>query len=247
MNAPSSRSPLAPVRSWPEELRDRYRAAGLWTDETFDEFVTDRTTRFADNLAVVGKDAHGNDHRWTYRDLAAQAEHAAGVLSGVGVREGDRVIVALPNVVEFAAFIAGCFRLGALPVFAQPGHREAELTQFCLLADAAALVVCGDTDGHDHLALTARVGELVQGRGGVPAAVVDVQDLPVAATEFVLPKPRPDDIAFLQLSGGTTGISKLIPARTPTTSTRCGRRQTSATSAPPRGCWWCSLPGTTSR
>ena len=39
---------------WPAEFAVRYREAGYWTGETFSDFVTDRTRRFADRLAVVG-------------------------------------------------------------------------------------------------------------------------------------------------------------------------------------------------
>ncbi|WP_110207173.1 (2,3-dihydroxybenzoyl)adenylate synthase [Nocardioides daejeonensis] len=217
------RSPLASVRSWPDEFRLRYRAAGLWHEETFADFLADRTDRFASRTAVVGVDAHGDEQRWTYRELAARAAHAARVLRDAGVREGDRVVLTLPNVVEFVAFVAGCFRMGALPVFAQPGHREAELTQFCLLSDAAALVLCGDTAGYDHRGLAERVTGELRRRGGTPPAVVDVQDpvtdgpalagRPAATTAPVTVRPgaSAEEVAFLQLSGGTTGISKLIP------------------------------------
>jgi len=206
------RSPLAAVRGWPEEFRARYREAGLWTEETHHRFIADRITRFAGNTALVGNDARGVEQRWSYAELAVEADRAAAVLHAHGVREGDRVVLALPNVVEFVAFVTGCFRLGALPVFAQPGHREAELTQFCLMADAAALVICGDVAGHDHRALAARVAEQVRERGGTPAALVDVQELTEPPSTVVAhPSAGAEEIAFLQLSGGTTGISKLIP------------------------------------
>lgn len=207
----SQRSRLPPVRGWPEEFRTRYREAGLWTDEVFADFLTDRTTRFSTNTAVVGRDAQGAEHRWTYADLAARADRAARTLRDAGVAEGDRVILALPNVVEFVAFVSGCFAMGAVPVFAQPGHREAELTQFCLRADAAALVVCGEVAGHDHRALARRVAASVATRGGVPPALLDVQQLPdpadpastyPATTDTAVARPgaTADDVALLQLA-----------------------------------------------
>lgn len=162
-------------RAFPAAYAERYRAAGYWTDETFAEFVVDRTTRFAARLAVVGVDAHGLTVRWTYADLADAADDWAERLAGAGVDPGDRVVVALPNVVEFVAVVLGCFRRGVVPVFAQPGHREAELTQFCRIADVVAVVVCGETDGFDHLALLERVGERLRERGLRAPVVVDVQ------------------------------------------------------------------------
>jgi len=165
------RSPVAPVHSWPEQERRRYRELGLWTGETFADFVEDRTTRFAARTALVARDAHGTERRWTYRELAEQSATAAARLAAAAVEPGDRVVVALPNVAEYAATILGLFRLGALPVFALGTHREAELSHFCDVADAAALVLCG-TDV-DAVALHAKVA----GRMTVaPPALVDVAD-----------------------------------------------------------------------
>ncbi|SKB04570.1 (2,3-dihydroxybenzoyl)adenylate synthase [Aeromicrobium choanae] len=202
------RSPLAPVRSWPEEARQRYRDLGLWTDETFADFVADRTTRFADRTAVVGRDAHGTELRWTYAELGRQANTAAHRLRRAGVAPGDRVVVALPNVVEYAAVVLGLFRMAALPVFALPTHRETELSHFCDVADAAALVLCGTdadpTDLHDKVSAHVSVA---------PPALVDVAgwDLAEEAEPAAPEHTSAEDVAFLQLSGGTTGLSKLIP------------------------------------
>jgi len=209
------RSPLAAVPTWPEEARARYRSLGYWTEETFADFVTERTTRYAERLAVVGEDAHGEQARWTYADLADRAERAAGRLCAVGVAPGDRVVVALPNIVEFVAVVLGAFRMGALPVFALATHREAELGQFCAVSDAAALVGCsGEVDLQD---LHTRVADVLAPYGVRPPALIDVASWDEAATaDTAIPAVPPaplgaEDVAFLQLSGGTSGTAKLIP------------------------------------
>lgn len=209
----SRRSPLAPVATWPPAARQRYREQGWWTDETFAEFVADRTARYADRTALVALDAHDREVRWTYADLARAADAAATRLRAHGVTAGDRVVVALPNIAEYVATVLGLFRAGALPVFAQPGHREAELTQFCAIADAAALVVRVGADGVDHRALHDRVTAGVRARGIEPPALVDVATWDDAGPAPAVPAPHvhAEEVAFLQLSGGTTGVAKLIP------------------------------------
>ena len=209
------RQPAAAYPTYPDDVRATYRRLGYWTQETFADFVADRTTRFADRTAVVGRRATGEEVRWTYAELAAQAELVARRLTALGVRPGDRVVLALPNVVEYVAAVCGLFRMGAVPVFALPTHRERELTQFCTLADAAALVVAGGEAGVDHVALHAEVSRLVGERGVEPPALVDVRTWSCAPEADLPPAPQApqgsESLAFLQLSGGTTGISKLIP------------------------------------
>lgn len=202
------RSPALPYPRHPEDLRRRYRQLGYWTDETFADFVLDRTERFAANTAVVGRDAHGVEVQWSYAALGQQADLASRRLASYGVVAGDRVVVTLPNIVEYVAVVLGLFRMGAVPVFAQPTHREIELTQFCAIADAAAVVVCGA----DHVGLHKLVADRLREQGVEPPALVDVQEWNEPIEQ---PVPAPDidseTLAFLQLSGGTTGISKLIP------------------------------------
>lgn len=203
-----ARSPLADSPTWPEEFRDRYRRLGHWLPETFDGWLRARTSEHAGRVAVIGTDAGRRPVRWTYGDLEDQIELWAGRFGGLGIRAGDRVVVQLPNIVEFVPVVFGLFRIGALPVFALPGHRERELAQFCRIADAAAHVVCGLADGVDFRGLHAVVAARLD--GVAPPLLVDVQRPPAAGA--AVPAPRePEEVGFLQLSGGTTGISKLIP------------------------------------
>jgi len=200
------------VRGWPAHLTERYRQLGYWTEETFAAFIEDRTERFAEREAVVGLDAHGSSQHWSYAELGRRAWATATYLRDLGIEPGDRVVVALPNIVEYLEMVLGLFRLGAVPVFALPGHRELELTQFCALSDAAALVVAGGSSDVDHQALHATVSAAVADRGITPPLLIEVtQTQPTQVGDVAMPSISAEQIAFLQLSGGTTGVSKLIP------------------------------------
>ena len=174
----------------------------------------------------------------------------------------DRVVVALPNVADFVAVVLGLFRLGALPIFALPTHRELELTQFCVTADAAAMVVATD----DLAGLHAVVAECVHDQGVEPPLLIDVRGWgdslrrgpgasrggPAGRAEDVASRGGPagravEDVAFLQLSGGTTGTAKLIPrTAAPRTCPRSAPSRwagpSSPTPSPPRSAP-CSAPG----
>ena len=92
---------------WPEEFAHTYREAGYWTGETFPAFLRERATRFAEHTAVV--DGH---NRWTYAELDRRADSLATGLARLGVAEGDRVVVHLPNTATLLEVIFALFRLG---------------------------------------------------------------------------------------------------------------------------------------
>ncbi len=218
-----ARSPLERVRGWPDDVAARYRDLGLWTEETLREFWSRCTTSYADREAVVGRDAHGHEVRLTYADVAVRSRAAAQWLWTNGVRPGDRVVLTLPNRVEFVAALGGIVSLGAIPIFGLPAHRESELSAFCVIADVAAIVADSRSTGVDEWRrLVDAVAVKVAGSGVRVPVHLDVlsDELPSAVEDSasfddllaeVAQAQSADQIALLQLSGGTTGIPKLIP------------------------------------
>ncbi|GCD42407.1 (2,3-dihydroxybenzoyl)adenylate synthase [Streptomyces paromomycinus] len=203
--------------AWPAEFAERYRAAGWWRGETFGQMLRDRAAAHPDRVAVV--DPAGEGRRWTYAELDRRATRLAAGLHARGIVRGDRVVVQLPNVAEFFEVIFALFRLGALPVFALPAHRETEIRYFCEFTGAAAYVIAAEHGGYDYRALAATVRDDVPGlrhvfvTGGDPGPFEALADVPADPASDPAPwdEPAPDDLAFLQLSGGSTGVPKLIP------------------------------------
>ncbi|NHC45395.1 (2,3-dihydroxybenzoyl)adenylate synthase [Motilibacter aurantiacus] len=195
---------------WPVEFAERYRASGYWTGETFGSMLRDLAARHGDRVAVVD-----GDRRWTYAELDERADQVAAGLHRLGIRPRDRVVLQLPNVAEFFEVVFGLWRVGALPVFALPAHRSNEITYFCSFTEAVAYVVPGRHGGFDYRGLAG------EARAAAPTLrhVIVVGDAPgdftaledVRAEARPLPAPAPSDVAFLQLSGGSTGVPKLIP------------------------------------
>ena len=213
-----------PEEFFPREFAEKYRAAGYWTHDTFAEFASTLAQRFGNAEAVVGRDHAGNDVRLTFYDLdAATAKFAAG-MAARDIRPGDRVLVQLPNITDYAVIVFGLFRLGAIPVFCLPAHRESEIEHFISASKASAFITVGEFGGFDHRELARRVlGNLAE-RGEIEWPLVIVADSDPG--EFVSlgqvcdsevigggdpATPDPEGLAFLQLSGGTTGTPKLIP------------------------------------
>ncbi|MEV0009941.1 (2,3-dihydroxybenzoyl)adenylate synthase [Streptomyces sp. NPDC047973] len=199
--------------TWPAEFAERYRAAGHWRGETFGGVLSERAAAHPDRVAVV--DPAGTRRAWTYAELDERASRLAAGFAARGIAPGDRVVVQLPNIAEFIEVVFALFRIGALPVYALPAHRETEIGYFCSFTEAVAYVVPERHAGFDHLALASRVKErtptlkhvFVVGEPGEHTALSDVPCDPVDTGHT----PQPGDLAFLQLSGGTTGVPKLIP------------------------------------
>ncbi|MDR6993060.1 AMP-binding protein [Luteimonas sp. 3794] len=200
-----------PLRqTWPDDFVARYRAAGHWRGETFPGFLRERATRFADAIAVVG-----GDTRWSYAQLWAEAERIAAGLLARGLAPGDRVVVQLGNMPEFIAVVCALLRAQLVPVYALPAHRLTEVAHFARKAEASAYVCAERLDAFDYRTLAREL----QAEVPVVRHVFVVGD----AAEFVsiasldgprdaLPgDPDPQSVAFLQISGGSTGLSKLIP------------------------------------
>ncbi|MFE9097121.1 (2,3-dihydroxybenzoyl)adenylate synthase [Streptomyces sp. NPDC007264] len=214
---PASTPPAGPKEpadapTWPAEFAERYRAAGHWRGETFGQMLRARAGQHPDRIAVV--DPAGAGRRWTYAELDGRADRLASGFLAAGIRRGDRVVVQLPNVAEFFETVFALFRIGALPVFALPAHRDVEIAYFCSFSEAVAYVVADVHEGYDYRELATRVKAkaptlrhvFVVGEPGEHTRLADVPRDPVAHDG-----PDAGDLAFLQLSGGSTGVPKLIP------------------------------------
>lgn len=205
--------------TWPEEFADRYREAGWWRGETFGEMLRDRATAHPDRVAIVDPGqgpGRRPARRWTYGELDHRADRLAAGLLARGIAPGDKVVVQLPNIAEFFETIFALFRIGALPVFALPAHRETEIRYFCEFTEAVAYVIPQQLGGFDYRGLAAKLVDEVptlrhvfvaEGDPGPFEALSDVAADPAGTPA----PPAPSDLAFLQLSGGSTGVPKLIP------------------------------------
>lgn len=227
----NTEAPILPaIQQWPNEYAQRYRQAGYWRGETFGAMLRERAQRHPDRIAIVD-----GARRWTYAELDARADAVAAGLAARGLLPGDRVVVQLPNIAEFYEVIFGLFRAGLLPVYSLPAHRLTEVENAAQVSQARGYVMAGARPDFDYLTLATELQARLPGLrhviladpsqdGGwqagdaasqvtaAPAGVVPLRDIRQAgAGQPLPPAPQPSDVAFLQLSGGSTGLSKLIP------------------------------------
>lgn len=197
-----------PAQIWPQAFAARYRREGFWTGQTLPLMLWDSMARRPDRLAVVG-----GGQRWSYAELQRRAEIAAAGFLSLGLMPGDRVLVQLPNIPEFFSAVFGLLRAGLIPVYSLPAHRSTETAHFARKSGAKAYVCAESFSGFDYrgLARDLRAETDIEHVVviGDPAEFISFSSF----AEAPLP-PMPTEaskVAFLQISGGSTGLSKLIP------------------------------------
>src|SRR5919106_5302780 len=140
------------VVRFPPEFAVRYRAKGYWEDrslrDTFDEIFA----RHAQRTAIIDRDRHV-----TYAQVDECATRLALNLLDEGLKPLDRVVMQLPNVVEFVYLYFALQKIGCIPIMALPTHRYREVSQFVELSSAVACATPDKTKDFDYRELIPRI------------------------------------------------------------------------------------------
>jgi long-chain acyl-CoA synthetase len=200
-------------------------------DGSLVEILESSVARFPDRIAL---DFFGATT--TYARLGEQVQRAAGALRTLGVSAGDRVAVALPNCPQHVVVFYAALRLGAIVVEHNPLYTREELEHqladhepvVAVVWDSIAATVrdvapTGTTvvavDLTTALPLRQRVALRLPVRKAremraamhtsVPGVLKWERQLRLAEPLGEgFPRPRAEDIALLQYTGGTTGVPK---------------------------------------
>ena len=208
---------LEGVVRFPQEFAARYRAKGYWEDRSLRDTFAEISARYSDRVAIIDR-----DREVTYAELDERATRLALNLLDEGLRPLDRVVVQLPNVVEFAYFYFALQKIGCIPIMALPTHRYREISQFIELSGAAACVAPDRARDFDYTKLIRRIRDAHTNLrlgiilGAAPKGFLSLTELIErksvrSADELKSITIDPEDPALFQLSGGTTGVPKLIP------------------------------------
>ncbi|QIM41902.1 (2,3-dihydroxybenzoyl)adenylate synthase EntE [Leclercia adecarboxylata] len=194
-----------PFTRWPDDFARRYREKGYWQDLP----LTDILTRHADSDALAIIDG---ERRLTYRQFQQSVNNLAAALQAQGLQRGETALVQLGNVAEFYITFFALLQVGVAPVNALFSHQRSELNAYAtqieptlLIADRAHGLFAGDDflntfrDQHPSVRVALLRGE------GLEAAIAR------PAENFIASPTPADEVAFFQLSGGSTGTPKLIP------------------------------------
>src|SRR5262245_48093484 len=198
------------VVPFPSADAARWRAKGYWQDKPLREEFATVFARFAPRVALI--DGEGS---YTYGEVDALSTRLALNLLALGMQPLDRAVLTLPNVAEFVILYFALQKIRAIPIAALATHRYAEVSQFVRIAQAAACFyperqsdftfepmvrrVRDESPCLKHCVSLGQLRELI------------AREPPRPAADLASIRIDPTDPCIFQLSGGTTGIPKLIP------------------------------------
>ena len=215
------------IASYPEGMANEIAPLG---HSSIGALVESSCAQFADRPAFtsMGKTL-------TFRDFDAASQAIAAWLQARGLEKGDRVAVMMPNILQNPVIIFGILRAGLVVVNVNPLYTPRELEHQLKDAGAKALFVLENFAGTvaqvvartavKHVVVTT-MGDMLGLKGlivnfvvrkvkklvpawSLPGHIAFKQVMAEGARGTVKPTAIvPSDTAFLQYTGGTTGVSK---------------------------------------
>jgi long-chain acyl-CoA synthetase len=168
------------------------------------EFLSQAAQRWPENIAFSCR-----ERRLTYKELNELTGKLAAGIHNLGIKTGDRVMLFLPNSLEFIIGYYGTLKAGGTVTTANPLYRQAELKHQLNDTEAKAIMTNGD--------LYPLVKE-VQAETQLKAVILtDAEENGLSLGQILekysshppkfAVKPK-DDVAVIVYTGGTTGLSK---------------------------------------
>jgi cyclohexanecarboxylate-CoA ligase len=191
-----------------------FREAGYWLDMTVDQFLTEAAAKAPDKVAIVADRADREQAPClTYRELVTLADRAASSLVRLGVGRGDIVTVQLPNWWEFVVTAFACCKVGAVMNPVMPILRERELLYILNFCQAKVFIVPRFYRGFEYVAMAQGMRADLPHLKHVIVADGDgetgFERMLLSSEADRLPAGlRPDDMAVLMFTSGTTGEPK---------------------------------------
>ncbi|RXJ73558.1 (2,3-dihydroxybenzoyl)adenylate synthase [Veronia nyctiphanis] len=199
---------------WPEDEAKRYREKGFWLDLQLTDILDRHLTSQGSKTAIIT-----DDSRLTYAELALYSTRLAASLAKRGLKAGDTALVQLPNDFPFYVVYFALLRLGVVPVNALFNHNREELSHYAKQLEPKLVIgselqpLFKTADFTNQLRENEDIAFELLVDGNVDFAP-SLRELWLNEETDISCVPKAtgaDEVAFFQLSGGSTGTPKLIP------------------------------------
>ena len=206
---------------WPDEDVTHFKESGYWEDITLGEHLDKWVENYSDSPALS---FHGTEI--SYKKMDENVTRIADEMIHLGLKPYDRIIIQMFNTPKLVYFIYACLKIGAIPICSLPTHRYSEINFLASEAKARAHLIPGGTiKGFDYEQFALKMREVVPSLEYIFTVgqsssdqVIGIDDILTKKIDFEAGKkaiqsynPDPMEPAFFQLSGGTTGVPKIIP------------------------------------
>lgn len=195
------------------EMSRKYRATGMWSDETLSDILARRAAVTPDREVLFD-----GTRRISFRELADGVDRIAARLRALGVNAGDIVTVQIPNWVEFAYVFIALERLAAVAIPVSVDFRSREIEYIMQFAGSTVFVCCDKFRDFDHVAMFESIRARIPGvklvatvRGPARPGVTSLDDVVAAAGPpqvFTPARSEVDAIMRMAFTSGTTGNPK---------------------------------------
>lgn len=193
--------------------------SGTWVNDTLGNSLRKIAQSYPDKLAFIS-----DERDLTFKELDDLSERLGAALLQHGLNTGDRAFFQLGTNIDTILVLVACFKAGIIPVCSLPQHREVEIGQLAEQSAAKAYFVQADfTPNFDLVAFAQRMLEqsetlekliVIRGQNDGLTHINNLIagiDLATAKRQMQAVQLGAEDVLSFQLSGGTTGVPKIIP------------------------------------
>ncbi|MGD0854967.1 MAG: AMP-binding protein [Dehalococcoidia bacterium] len=206
---------------WPKEYVKLYKEKGYWQGVTIGEAFETWCKKYSERPALIY-----NGKEITYRQLDDYATRIAYQMTELGIKTYDRIVMQMFNSAELVYLFYACMKIGAIPICSLPTHRWAEISYVAKHSEARVHAIpAGTVKDFDYEEFADKVRQEIPGMKIVLTVGKPVRsgmysinelmekeiDLEKARAKLKKYRPDPMEPALFQLSGGTTGVPKIIP------------------------------------
>lgn len=195
-----------------KERLEKYYNENAWEHMTLGEALKNWSEKYKDRIALSDCESE-----LTYKELNDEVDFYAQGLLNQNINKGDKILLQLPNSIEFVIISFALFKIGAIPIMGLPAHREAEIKGILEKTGAIAYIAKDRYLGFSYTEMIRKIQEEIKAELKI-FILGDNEEY--NSFRFLRAKNKITagnsnkvnykNIALFLLSSGTTGMSKLI-------------------------------------